>query len=57
LEDIIQTCPNDLWNKKCSGYEFWKQLVHTFSGTYLWLRDENINFFEGIDDGINGLSH
>jgi hypothetical protein len=55
LEDIIDMCPNDLWNKKCSGYVFWQQLVHAFSGTYLWLRDEKINFFDGIDDGINGL--
>jgi hypothetical protein len=55
LEDIIEMCPNDLWNKKCSGYIFWQQLVHTFSGTYLWLKDEKINFLDGIDDGINGF--
>jgi hypothetical protein len=56
LEDIVEMCPNELWNKKCSEYIFWQQLVHTFSTAYLWLRDEEINFLDGIDDGINGLN-
>jgi hypothetical protein len=56
LENIIKLCPDELWNKKCSGYLFSHQFVHIFGTTYLWLRDENINFFDGIGDGINGLS-
>jgi hypothetical protein len=56
LENIIKLCPDELWNKKCSGYTFSHQLVHTFGTTYLWLRDEKISFFDGIGNGINGLS-
>ncbi|MDR1748387.1 MAG: hypothetical protein LBR47_04945 [Spirochaetaceae bacterium] len=40
LEKIIELCPDDLWNKKVSGFVFWQQLVHTFSGIYGWLREE-----------------
>ncbi|MDR0683532.1 MAG: hypothetical protein LBF83_00155 [Spirochaetaceae bacterium] len=56
LENIVELCPDELWNKKCSGYIFSHQLVYTFGTTYLWLRDERISFFDGIGDGINGLS-
>jgi hypothetical protein len=56
LEGIIKICPDELWNEKCSGYTFSHQLVHALGIIYLWLRDEEINFFDGIDDGINGLS-
>jgi len=55
LEDIIEMCPDEIWDKRLSGYIFWQQLVHTFSGTYLWMRDEKINFIDGIDNGINGF--
>jgi len=40
LEKIIEICPDELWNKKISGYVFWQQLVHTFSGIHGWLREE-----------------
>ena len=32
LEKIIENCPDELWNKKVSGYVFWQQLVHAFAG-------------------------
>jgi len=56
LEDTVSRCPDELWNKRCSGYIFWHQLLHTFAGTYLWLRDEKVNFFDAINKGINGFS-
>jgi hypothetical protein len=56
MQNIIKLCPAELWNKKCSEYTFSHQLVHTFGTIYLWLRYEKISFFDGIDDGINGLS-
>ncbi|MDL2229061.1 hypothetical protein LJC14_02310 [Treponema sp. OttesenSCG-928-L16] len=56
VEEIIELCPEDLWNKKASGYTFSHQLVHALGNIYLWLRDEKISFFDGIADGINGLS-
>ena len=40
LEKIIEICPDELWNKKVSGFVFWQQLVHAFAGAYGWLREE-----------------
>ena len=52
LEKIIEICPDDLWNKKISGFIFWQQLIHTFSGMKGWLREEK---YEGIPfSEING---
>ena len=42
LEKIIQSCSEELQNKKVSGFVFWQQLVHTFAGTYGWLREEKL---------------
>jgi len=42
LEKIIETCPDELWNKKVSGYVFWQQLVHAFAGTHGWLREDKL---------------
>jgi len=42
LEKVIETCPDDLWNKKASGYVFWQQLIHTFAGMYGWLREDKL---------------
>jgi hypothetical protein len=43
LEKIIEICPDELWNKKVSGYVFWQQLIHTFAGSKGWLREEKID--------------
>lgn len=40
LEKIIEICPDELWNKKVSGFVFWQQLLHAFSGVHGWLREE-----------------
>ncbi|GHU35269.1 hypothetical protein FACS1894172_16810 [Spirochaetia bacterium] len=45
LSDIIEMCPEELWNKKCSGYIVSQQLVHTFSRIYLWFRIDEKNKF------------
>jgi GNAT superfamily N-acetyltransferase len=42
LEKIIKICPDELWNKKVSGYIFWQQLVHAFAGTHGWLREDKL---------------
>jgi hypothetical protein len=42
LEKIIELCPDDLWNCKKSGFVFWNQLIHTFAGMYVWLREEEM---------------
>ena len=28
LEKIIDICPNELWNKKLSGFIFWQQIYN-----------------------------
>jgi len=42
LEKIIETCPDELWNKKVSGYVFWQQLIHAFAGIHGWLREDKL---------------
>jgi hypothetical protein len=32
LEKMIDQCPDDLWNEKKSGFVFWQQLLHAFTG-------------------------
>ena len=46
LERLINDCPDELWNKKVSGFVFWQQLLHTFTGEHFWLREENTEFIE-----------
>jgi uncharacterized damage-inducible protein DinB len=50
LEKITEICPDELWNKKVSGYIFWQQLLHTFTGEHFWLRQENSEFIEPFKD-------
>jgi hypothetical protein len=40
LEKIVEICPDELWNKKVSGFVFWQQLIHTLAGMKGWLREE-----------------
>jgi hypothetical protein len=40
MENIIEICPDELWNKKVSGFVFWQQLVHVLAGAHCWLREE-----------------
>ena len=44
LERIIEICPEDLWNKKVSGFVFWQQILHTLVGEHFWLRVEKTEF-------------
>jgi hypothetical protein len=44
LEKIIEICPDELWNSKKSGFVFWQQLMHTFAGSYGWLREEKLEY-------------
>ena len=54
LEEIIEGCPDELWNKKASGFVFWQQFIHTFAGMKGWLRAEKM---DGIPySQINGIN-
>ena len=50
LERIIEICPDELWNKKVSGFVFWQQIFHTFTGGHFWLRTEKTEFEEPFKD-------
>jgi hypothetical protein len=50
LERIIENCPDDLWNKKVSGFVFWQQILHTLVGEHFWLREEKTEFIEPFKD-------
>jgi hypothetical protein len=50
LENILEICPDELWNKKVSGFVFWQQLLHAFGGVHYWLREENTEFIEPFKD-------
>lgn len=50
LEQMIETCPNDLWNEKKGGFVFWQQLLHAFTGINFWLRLNNDKFIEPFLD-------
>lgn len=41
IEKIIGICPDELWNKKVSGFIFWNQILHTILWSVYWLRGEN----------------
>ncbi|WBW95920.1 DinB family protein [Oceanirhabdus sp. W0125-5] len=50
LEQMIEKCPDDLWNEKKGGYVFWQQLLHAFTGTNFWLRMKKEKFVEPFAD-------
>ena len=46
LERQIDICPDELWNKKISGYYFWQYILHAFISIHWWLREEETEFTE-----------
>lgn len=50
LEEMIEKCPDDLWNAKKGGFVFWQQLLHAFTGINFWLRMNNDEFIEPFAD-------
>lgn len=46
LQDIIDKCPDELWNEKRGGYVFWQQILHALTGVDYWMRLKNDSFTE-----------
>lgn len=46
LEDVIEKCPDELWNEKKGGFVFWQQILHTLAGVNFWMRESNEPFVE-----------
>lgn len=50
LENMIEKCPDDLWNEKKGGFVFWQQLLHAFTGINFWMRTNKDEFIEPFAD-------
>ena len=46
LEKVLDICPDELRNKKESGFIFWQQLFHTLAIEQYFYRDGNTEFLE-----------
>lgn len=44
LEELVVSCPEDLWNNDKSNIPFWKQIYHTVTGIEFWFRNPGENF-------------
>ncbi len=52
LQDLIQKCPDDLWNEKRGGYVFWQQILHSLTGVNFWMRTANERFIEPFEGKV-----
>ncbi len=46
LEKMISKCPDELWDKKLSGFVFWQQILHALTGVEYWMRQAGEEFVE-----------
>jgi uncharacterized damage-inducible protein DinB len=46
LENMIDKCPDSLWDKKRGGFIFWQQILHALTGVNFWMRLANDRFTE-----------
>ena len=44
IADIIDTCPDSLWNDSRSGRPFWQQVLHALIGIQFWFREASEAF-------------
>ena len=50
LENIINICPDDLWEKNKGGNVFWQQIFHALCGINFWMRQSNEQFVEPFSE-------
>ncbi|HEX2946662.1 MAG TPA: DinB family protein [Clostridia bacterium] len=50
LEKMIAQCPDELWDKKLSGFVFWQQILHALTGIDYWMRQAGDEFTEPFED-------
>ncbi len=41
FREIIDICPQGLWESVSGGYPFWQQVMHTLMGMQYWLRESD----------------
>jgi hypothetical protein len=44
ISDIIDACPESLWNDSKSGRPFWQQVLHALIGIQFWFREASEAF-------------
>jgi hypothetical protein len=44
LQNIIEYCPDPIWNNRAFGNPFWRQLLHVLIGIYFFFRNDNEEF-------------
>jgi hypothetical protein len=44
LEEMIEICPDYLWDKKAGGFVFWQQIMHALVGSRYWMREPDWDF-------------
>ena len=42
LEKQIETCPDELWNRKAGGYVVWQQFFHSLACTLLFAGTQDV---------------
>lgn len=50
LENLIEQCPDEVWDIKAGGFVFWQQLLHALTGTDFWMRQPEGGFSEPFSD-------
>ena len=43
LRNLIDCCPDELWNKKVFGFIFWQHIIHTLSDVTFWSREKRMD--------------
>jgi uncharacterized damage-inducible protein DinB len=52
LQELIDKCPDELWDKKRGGYVFWQQILHALTGVNYWMRQSNEQFVEPFEGKV-----
>lgn len=50
LENLIEECPDEVWNIKAGGFVFWQQILHTLTGANFWMRQPESIFTEPFSE-------
>jgi hypothetical protein len=46
MGNLIEQCPEEIWNIKAGGYVFWQQILHALYGANYWMRQANVDILE-----------
>lgn len=52
MQDLIDKCPDKLWDDKRGGFLFWQQILHAITGVNYWMRQSNERFTEPFEGKV-----